>query len=183
MKKGTPVFFASLCVIATAVVFLLPAWNRRESQNASLARVPIRKSPNGHILVRATVAGRPVLLMVDTGAAKALYLDEAFVRSAYLDTGAGRYQAYGLGGVAMEAAETEPLELKVGGVTTRLRAQALDLSAWSESWDSDARPVGILGSEFLSGNRVVIDYAAMRMSMGGATVVRRDCAGGDRDVG
>jgi hypothetical protein len=166
MKKSIPVFFALLCAAAPFVVFSFSRGNDRSSPRSSAdATVDIRKGANGHILVRAVVSGRPVLLMVDTGAARALYLDEKFVREAGLATGVRGEMTYGVGGVGLAATEIDPVSVSIGGSTMKLSAQSLDLFGGLDSHDWAERPAGILGAEFLSGNRVVIDYATMRMRM------------------
>jgi hypothetical protein len=166
MKKSVTGIFAFMGGLIAAVgvgVF----WSPRSAvtPRPADATIAIRKGVNGHILIRAVVSGRPVLLMVDTGAARALYLDAAFVREAGLATGVRSDMTYGVGGVGLAATEVDPVEVCIGGSTMKLSAQSLDLFGAAESWDSGERPAGILGAEFLSGNRVVIDYATMRMRM------------------
>lgn len=69
--KTPRLFTLFLCVIAGAVAFSYPALASQQQQQQpkiQFQALPLERSPQNHLLVRARINGKPALLTVDTGA-------------------------------------------------------------------------------------------------------------------
>jgi hypothetical protein len=128
-------------------------------------RHALLKNQVGHLQLRGQLQGRPIDLMVDTGAASTV-LDVAYCRSAGIslrDTGA---IGGGAGSARLAIYAVDRVSLSLDGRPLRSDGiYALDLTYVNESLTmKGASPVhGILGQDVLTRHQAVIDYPTMSL--------------------
>lgn len=116
-----------------------------------------------HIYVEGTVSGKPMKLMVDTGAGTTVFHDEA-AKKAGLDVGPYDQTIYGVAG-KQEAAVVKVSSIKLGDAeVTNRKYVAADLYKYDPNGSAASRDCdGILGADFLREWDAVISYREGRM--------------------
>jgi hypothetical protein len=128
-------------------------------------RVPLTRSGVGHFHTAGTLNGRPVEVLVDTGAAStvvAMSVVRALgLRSEWLDRGAG-----GAGGAALDQYRVDGADLRLGSFVPRLRGLVgLDfehVNAALRAQESAEVDV-ILGVDVFDAHAAVIDYPSQSL--------------------
>lgn len=127
-------------------------------------RVPLVRSGVGHVHTPGTRNGRPVEVMVDTGAATTVVamsvVRELGLRAEYIDSGAG-----GAGG-ALDQFMVHGAELRLGTLTPRLAGPAgIDFEHINAPLlaNGSAEVDVILGQDVFDAHAAVIDYPSMSL--------------------
>ena len=133
--------------------------------NAGYVRVPLHRSGVGHFHAQASVRGRTVSLLVDTGADCTL-LSLALARELELSLKPLEEKGAGAGSAAMDVYEVEGAALELAQLAIRPRLLlAMDLSAANEAMVAKGfEPVeAILGLDVFEAHAAVIDYGSQSL--------------------
>ncbi|MCU0722376.1 MAG: retroviral-like aspartic protease family protein [Planctomycetes bacterium] len=125
------------------------------------AGVPLERNAVGHFQARGSLAGRPALFILDTGASHTV-LDRGRLAAFGLRERVTRQKAGGLGTTIHAVSRTRAGSLALGGVETGPRAlNAIDLAHVNAALTQHrAQAVdGVIGGDLLAELAAVIDYA------------------------
>jgi len=131
-------------------------------RGAGYCRIGLSRSGVGHFHASATVAGRAVLALLDTGGSSTV-LSLAIAREFGLPLAATELRGGGAGAASMELFVVEQAELQLGDVVPRLdRLVAMDLTHVNQALaESGERPIElVIGVDVLTAHRAVIDYGS-----------------------
>ena len=124
-------------------------------------RIPLSRNGVGHFEAAGTLAGRPIRVLIDTGAASTV-VSLSLARELGLNvTPLGRMGG-GAGGAQLEVFQLDGVELKLQGASPRPKSlYAMDLNHVNAALASKgATPVqAILGIDVFDRQAAVIDYA------------------------
>ena len=127
--------------------------------------VALRPSAVGHFHATGTLNGKPVEILIDTGASNSV-VDRAWAEAQGLLLVAVNQTAGGVGGAALAAARVENVQLSIEGVPLP-GAGVIAISLASVSAQLKARGVAppqvVIGVDVLKRWRAVIDYATNTM--------------------
>lgn len=128
-------------------------------------RVPLTRSGVGHFHTVGTLNGRPVEVLVDTGAACTVVamsvVRELGLRSEWVDCGAG-----GAGGAALDQYRVDGADLRLGSFAPRLAGPAgLDFEHVNAALraQGSAEVDVILGVDVFDAHAAVIDYPSQSL--------------------
>lgn len=127
--------------------------------------VPFLTSGIGHLMVRGEINGRPVDILIDSGASRTV-IARKWAEDAELRLQALKEQAYGAGGASIALSQAVDARLVIGGVPIAdvpLFAIPLDSVATGLKRNGLAVPQVILGADVLSKYRALIDYGGQRL--------------------
>ncbi|MDH3198466.1 MAG: retroviral-like aspartic protease family protein [Candidatus Krumholzibacteria bacterium] len=125
-------------------------------------RVPLSRNPAGHFQTEGAVNGRPVTVIVDTGAGATIV---SLTLATELGLGMERQETRGggAGGVTLDVYATTGGTLTLGDVAPRVRTlMAMDLSHVNEGLAcKGCAPIdAILGADVFDAQSAVIDYGS-----------------------
>ncbi len=131
-------------------------------QEAGYRQVPLDRNGVGHFEVAGVLSGRPVRVLIDTGASSTV-IDVALARKMGLDLVPAATTGGGAGGADLEVFEIRGAELRVAGTSLRPKAlYAIDLThvnaALAQRGASAADAV--LGVDVFDAQKAVIDYSS-----------------------
>jgi clan AA aspartic protease (TIGR02281 family) len=133
--------------------------------DAGYRQVPLSRNGVGHFQAAGSVAGQPVAVLVDTGAASTL-LDVAVARRLGLALTKLDVRGAGAGGGGLEIFLVQGAQLVLGPVAPRPRAlMAVDLTHVNQALAlKGASPVeAILGVDVFEAQAAVIDYGSQSL--------------------
>jgi Aspartyl protease len=123
--------------------------------------VPFAREKSRHITVVATLRGRPVRFIVDTGAGGTC-IDLAAVPRFKLEISSASRKGGGVGSSVMRMGYVVSHDLRLGGVDlSATKLTTLDLSHVNDGFkQAKVKPiVGVLGADILWSRHALIDYA------------------------
>lgn len=142
---------------------------------AGYRAIRFRSSTMGHLVVTGSVRGRPVEVLVDSGAS-ATVIDRSWAAAAGLPLRPIKGQGFGAGGATLPLAEVDGVTLSVGGVALRgIGLIAMDLGSVRRGLarNNVAPPQVILGVDALRRWRAIIDFGTSTMWIAPAAGVAR----------
>jgi len=129
--------------------------------------VPLIREKSRHITVRARLAGRPVRLIIDTGAGGSI-MDSAAAARYQLKLRSRSSKAVGVGAGVLSMSSVARHGLTLAGIDlSRTSLHTIDLSHVNAGLKkAEVRPVvGVIGADVLWRYEAVIDYGKMRLSV------------------
>ncbi len=132
---------------------------------AGYHRVPVERSEVGHFHAPASLNGRPVSILLDTGASCTL-VSLAVARDLELDLSLSDDTGGGAGSASMELYVVEGVTLELAGLQVRPRAvAAMDLSHANQALvEKGAAPIeAILGLDVFEEHAAIIDYGSQSL--------------------
>ena len=132
---------------------------------SSKSTVRLRRAADGKLFLTALIAGRPVTLLVDTGAS--MLLDTGVAQRLGLQLTDTDDVGYGLTGITAPRKATV-IDMKLGGLTiTGLPASCLDLTPLRDLHREKSMPIldGVIGSELMAVLRARIDFDALTLEI------------------
>jgi hypothetical protein len=130
-------------------------------------RHKLTRTKVGHFSVEAELGGKPIEMLVDTGAASTV-VDVAWCQQHDIPLEATGKFGGGAGGVGMPIYALRGLSLTIDGVALRSNdIYALDLSHVNHGLERNGatKVAGVIGADVLALQEAVIDYAAETLSL------------------
>jgi len=131
---------------------------------ASKVVIPLRRVPDGKLLLTATIQGQPMTLMIDTGGSQ--FVDLGVAKRLGLKLADATLPGYGLGGAA--AVKLAIIDMRLGDISvTGLPVSCIDLAPLRAFSTQQGAPLfdGIVGSELLTVLRARIDYEKLTLEL------------------
>lgn len=128
---------------------------------AGFRAVPLRASSVGHFHLSGAIDGKPVEILLDTGASNTV-VDQAWARQSGYALTSIAGSAGGIGAAGLGLATVDHAELTIGDVSLgQVRLIAIDLGGIQSQLRASniAVPQAVLGADTLRRHRAVIDYA------------------------
>jgi hypothetical protein len=125
-------------------------------------RVPLSKSGLGHFHTAGSINGRPVVVLIDTGAASTV-VDLHSARNLGLTANKLTMTGGGAGGANLEIYDLPDAVLMLGGIKPRPRALlAMDLAHVNQalSLRGEGQVDVVLGADVLEIQQAIIDYGS-----------------------
>lgn len=132
-------------------------------------RIPLTRSGVGHFHAEGRLDGRPVSVLVDTGAGSTVF-SLALARELNLSLSKLSMYGGGAGAARLEVHRIEAARFAIGGVEPKLRALlAMDLSHVNEAAAlRGSSPIEVvLGADVLEAHAAVIDYGSSSLYLSG----------------
>ncbi|MEI6487054.1 MAG: retropepsin-like aspartic protease [Sphingomonadales bacterium] len=129
-------------------------------QVAGFRPIRLRPSAIGHFHLSGTIAGKPVEVLIDTGASGTV-IDRSWAESNGLTMKAMAGRGSGVGGAAMALGMLDEHQLVLDGMTVTANVVAMDLSNVTRQLAANnvTPPQIVVGVDVLRRHRAVIDYA------------------------
>lgn len=133
----------------------------RALRRAGFRAIPLRASSVGHFHLSGAVDGRPVEILLDTGASNTV-VDRSWAKDTGYTLTAIAGSAAGIGAAGLDLATVDRAVLTLGDVSLgEVRLIAIDLSGIQAQLRASnvAVPQLVLGADTLRRHRAIIDYA------------------------
>ena len=134
---------------------------------AGFRRIQLSRSGVGHFHTPASVAGRPVSALLDTGGSTSV-LSLALAQEMGLDLVLTDDRGGGAGGAQMDVFLVQDADVRLDDMTTRLSAlAAMDLSHANQALiDNGESPIElIIGVDVFTAHDAIIDYGTSSLFM------------------
>jgi hypothetical protein len=127
--------------------------------------IPLVRAPNGTLFLNAKIQGRPVTLLLDTGATA--ILDAGAAGRLGLACGLTQEAGYGLIG-SVDKVRATPINIDLDGLNVwQLRATCLDLTGLRTAFQQFGMPApdGVLSAEVMGLLRARIDFDKLTLEL------------------